>query len=200
MSADPFQSELAKKGNYVMGYRRNRSYCCFLLLVFAVECVYAQKIKVEYNPKENFTAFKTYSWITEESYQRPLLAMNIIGAVDEQLRAKSLTRVDANGDLIVTAYGAVDSDLNVTWRPDIYVMPGLYGPVWWTQGVWIPGSSSAVQIKKGTLVVDIADPHSKQLKWRGIANANFNPKNQKQSLDLVNKSIEKMFRQYPSRP
>jgi len=181
-----------------VGYRRNCTYCCFLLLLFAVECVQAQKVKVEYNPKEDFTSFKRYSWITQESYQRPLLAMNIIGAVDEQLQAKGLTRVETNGDLIVTAYGAVDSDMNVTWRPDIYVMPGLYGPVWWSQGVWIPGSSSAVHIKKGTLVVDIAEPHSKQLQWRGIANANFNPKNQKQSLDLVNKSIEKMFREYPA--
>ena len=66
------------------------------------------------------------------------------------------------------------------------------------QGAWIPGSSSAVHIKKGTLVVDIADRQSKQLKWRGIAYADLDPKKQKESLDLVNKSIEKMFRQYPS--
>jgi hypothetical protein len=55
-----------------------------------------------------------------------------------------------------------------------------------------------VYIKKGTLVVDIADPHSKQLKWRGIAYVNLDPQKQKQAMDLVNKSIEKMFRQYPS--
>jgi uncharacterized protein DUF4136 len=182
---------------YLMGSLR-KTLSCFLLLMFAMECVHAQKIKVEYNPKEDFTAFKSYSWILQESYQRPLLAMNIIGAVDEQLQAKGLTRIENNADLVVTAYGAVDSDLNVSWRPDIYVMPGLYGPVWWTQGMWIPGSSSAVYIQKGTLVVDIADPHSKQLKWRGIANANFDTTKQKQSLDRVNKCVEKMFRQYPS--
>jgi hypothetical protein len=181
-----------------MNHRRNAFSCCFLLLMYAVECVQAQKVTVEYSPREDFTAFKSYSWLTEQSYQRPLLAMNIIGAVDEQLRAKGLTKVESNGDLIVTAYGAVDSDLNVAWRPDIYVMPGLYGTVWWTQGAWIPGSSSAVYIKKGTLVVDMADPRSKQLKWRGIATANLNAKKQKQSLDIVNKSIEKMFRKYPS--
>ena len=169
-----------------------------LLVLAGLQCVNAQKVKVEYNPKQNFAAFKKYSWITEQSYQHPLLAMNIIGAVDEQLRAKGLTRVDSGGDLIVTAYGAIDSDLNVAYRPEIYAMPGLSGPVWWMDGTWIPGSSSAVYIKKGTLVVDIADPHSKQLKWRGIAYANLDPQKQKQSMDLVNKSIEKMFRQYPS--
>jgi hypothetical protein len=78
----------------------------------------------------------------------------------------------------------------------MYVMPGLDGPVWWAQGAWIPGSSSAVYIKKGTLVIDIADPHAKELRWRGIATGKFD--NRKQSFELVNKSIEKMFREYPS--
>jgi|GraSoiStandDraft_4_1057263.scaffolds.fasta_scaffold5875727_1 hypothetical protein len=44
------------------------------------------------------------------------------------------------------------------------VMPGLEGPVWLDErrGL-IPGSSAAVFIKKRTLVIDIADPHTKQL-------------------------------------
>jgi len=177
-------------------YRYSLWFC--LLFVAGLESVYAQKVKVEYNPQQSFTAFKNYSWITQESYPHPILAMNIVGAVDEQLQAKGLTRVDSGGDLIVTAYGAIDTDLNVAYRPEIYAMPGLSGPVWWMQGAWIPGSSSAVHIKKGTLVVDIADRQSKQLKWRGIAYADLDPKKQKESLDLVNKAIEKMFRQYPS--
>lgn len=170
----------------------------FLLLLFLSRAVYGQKVKVEYDAKASFAVYKTYCWVTKESYERPLLALNIMGAVDEQLQAKGLTRVEEKSDLIVSGYGAVDSDLNVSWSESMYVMPGLYGPVWWAQGAWVPGNSSAVYIKKGTLVIDIADPHSKQLKWRGIATANFNDKNKKQSVELINKSIEKMFREYPA--
>ncbi len=180
-----------------LGYRRSRLYWT-LLLIFAAACASAQKIRVEYNPKEDFVAFKTYSWIISDSYPHPILAMNIIGAVDEQLQAKGLRRVDAGGDLIVSAYGAIDSDLNVAWRPDIYVMPGLYGPVWWTQTMWVPGSSSAVYIRKGTLVIDIADARLKQLKWRGVGTGNLNARKQKKSLQSINKCIQQMFRQYPS--
>jgi len=44
------------------------------------------------------------------------------------------------------------------------VMPGLEGPVWLDERRGrIPGSSAAVFIKKRTLVIDIADPHTKQL-------------------------------------
>jgi hypothetical protein len=124
-----------------------------LLILMGMQCVLAQEIKVEYNPKENFAGFRDYSWITEEYYQHPLLALNIMGAVDEQLQAKGLKRVERGGDLIVAAYGAIDSDLNVAYRPEIYSMPGLTGPVWWANGMWVPGSSSAVYIKQGTLVL-----------------------------------------------
>ncbi len=169
-----------------------------LLLLSVLPGARGQKVKVEYDPKQSFAPYKTYSWITQDYYQRPLLALNIIGAVDEQLQAKGLTRVEENSDLIVTGYGAVDSDLNVSWRESMYVMPGLYGPVSWEQGAWVAGSSTAIYIQKGTLVIDIADPHSKQLKWRGIATAKFDNKNNKKLMELVNKSIEKMFREYPA--
>jgi hypothetical protein len=188
------------KNMIMISCRRSLGLCLelFLVLIAGLQCVQAQKVEVEYDQHEDFTPFKSYSWVTEEYYQRPLLAMHIIGAVDEQLQSKNLTRVDHGGDIIVTAYGAIDSDLNVSYHPDIYVMPGLYGPVWWVQGMWIPSSSTAVYIKKGTLVVDIANPHTRQLKWRGIAYANLDPKKQKKSIDVVNKAIAKMFRRYPS--
>jgi hypothetical protein len=163
-----------------------------------VHWVQAQKVKVEYNPDENFAGLKDYSWIIQEYYQHPILAMHIVGAVDEQLQAKGLKRVENAGALVVAAYGAIDSDLNVAYRPEIYSMPGLSGPVWWANGMWIPGSSSAVYIKKGTLVVDIADSHLKRLKWRGVAHANLDSQDPKKSLDLINKSVEKMFRKYPA--
>lgn len=169
----------------------------FLLMLIGTHCVLAQEIKVEYKPNENFTAFKDYSWITQEYYQHPLLALNIMGAVDEQLQARGLKRVERGGHLIIAAYGAIDSDLNVAYRPEIYSMPALTGPVWWANGMWIPGSSSAVYIKQGTLVVDIADPHEKRLKWRGIAKLKLDPQKPEKSLDRVNKAIEKMFRKYP---
>ena len=173
--------------------------CVTVVLVGFLQKVQAQDVKVEYNKGEDFSRFKSYSRGTKETYARPLLAMDIIGAIDEQLRAKGLNRLDAAADLIVTAYGALDTDMSVSFDPSTYVMPGLEGPVWWTTGaVVIPGNSTAVFIKKGTLVVDIADPHTKQLKWRGIAKTNLNPKKQKQALDLIHKSVAKMFRDYPS--
>ncbi len=171
---------------------------CLAVILAAAQNAQAQKVRVEYNRHEGLANYTSYSWITNDSYQRPFLALHIIGAVDEQLKAKGLTRVETGGDLIVTSYGALDTDINVAYRPDIYIMPALNGPVWWSQGMWVPGSSSAVQITKGTLVVDVADPRSKQLKWRAIATSTLDPQNPKKSLEKINKAVEKMFRQFPT--
>lgn len=174
------------------------SFGIYLAVIFMAQGAQAQKIKIEHNPNESLTDYKSYSWIPNDSYQRPFLAMHVIGAIDEQLQSKGLTRVETGGDLIVTSYGALDTDLNIAYRPDIYVMPALNGPVWWNQGTLVAGSSSAVQITKGTLVVDIADPRSKQLKWRAIANSTLDPHKPKKSIEKINKAIEKMFRGFPS--
>ena len=156
----------------------------------------AQDVKVEYNKEEDFSRVKSYSWAPKE---RPFLALHINGSVDEQLQARGVKNAEDGADLIVAAYGALDTDMSVSFNPSTYVMPGLEGPVWWTTGaVVIPGNSTAVFIKKGTLVVDIADIHTKQLKWRGIAKVDLNPKKQEQALDLIYKSVVKMFQDYPS--
>jgi hypothetical protein len=125
--------------------------CITVVLVGFLQQVPAQDVKVEYNKAEDFSRFKSYSWVTKETYARPLLAMDIMAAIDEQLRAKGLDRLETAADLIVTTYGALETDMSVSFDPSTYVMPGLEGPVWWTTGaVVIPGNSTAVFIKKGT--------------------------------------------------
>jgi len=158
----------------------------------------AQDVKAEFNKQEDFSRFKTYSW-ADQPYTRPLLVMHIKGCVDEQLQARGVKYTETGADLIISAYGAVDYDMSVSFSPETYVMPDVNGPVW-TGGVVIPGNSTSVLIKKGTLVVDIADPHAKQLKWRGIAKMDIHPHKQKKALEQIDKSVAKMFRNYPVPP
>lgn len=177
-------------------WRRRRYFAAGLLLLACTVRLPAQKITVEYDKKQSFSQYKTYSWLQQGNYTRVFLAMNIIGAIDEQLRGKGLRRVDTGGDLMVTAYGAFDDDINVAQSSTIYQFPALYGPTW-ASAPTVRGGTSAVYIRKGTLVVDVVEAASRQLRWRGIATAKFDPEKKMQALELVNKSVEKMFRQYP---
>src|SRR5579863_1261613 len=169
--------------------------CLFLTFVASVQ---AQKIRVEYNKKQDFSGFKTYSWMKQSANSHPFMVMDIMGEVDDQLQSKGLTKTTGNPDLLVNAYGALDGSLNVSYDVNVYAMPGLDGP-WWDEGN--PGAighgSAGVLIDKGTLVIDIVERSAKKLRWRGVAKANLDPQQQEKSLEIIEKAIVKMFRQYP---
>ena len=174
----------------------------FVLAVGLSSLAAAQKVKVEYNKSEDFNKYKTYSWIKREAeYMRPLLAADIIGAVDQQLQAKGLKKLAEGGDLVVAGYGTVDTDMSIAGMPDvIYYFPPVYGYPWWGSAMYMPGSSTAIYIKKGTLVIDLADPHTKALRWRGIATAKLDPQKKEKSLQTIENSVVKMFKDYPGKP
>ena len=177
----------------------SRLLACLALLLWAWS-LHAQKVTVEYNKQEDFSHYKTYTWIKNETYARPVLAAIIIGSVDKELQDRGFKEVASGGDLIVSIYGATDSDLRVTVTPDIYYFPPLYATTWWTTAMYRPGTSTAIYVQTGTLVVDLADPHGKTLKWRGIAKGTLDPSQKQKSAETVEKAIAKMFRQYPISP
>jgi len=171
-----------------------------LALLLGASAAQAQKVTVEYNKQDDFSPYKTYTWIKNETYARPVLAAIIIGSVDKELQDRGFKEMETGGDLIVSIYGATDSDLRVTVTPDIYYFPPLYATTWWTPAMYRAGTSTAVYVQTGTLVVDLADPHTKTLKWRGIAKGTLDPTQKEKSAETVEKAIAKMFRQYPVRP
>jgi hypothetical protein len=161
----------------------------------------AQKVKIEYDKKNDFNRFKTYSWAKrDDEYLRPFIAAVVIGATDQSLQKKGLRKVDEGGDLVVSGYGALDTDMSVIGRPDIYVFPPVYAGAWWGAPMYLPGTSTATVLKKGTLMMDLADPHTKTLQWRGIATANFDSTKKEQAFQTLEKAIAKMFKEYPGRP
>jgi hypothetical protein len=200
--ADAVIAQKAQECTNVKPKKRSAWRNVLFLVALCLVCagVQAQKIKVEYNKKQNFSGFKTYSWMKQSATGHPFLVMDIDGEVDKQLQAKGLTKATSNADLLVNAYGALDGALNVSYDVDVYAMPGLDGP-WWDEGdpAAIGGGSGAVFIDKGKLVIDLVERASKKLRWRGIAQTNLDPEQQEKSLEIIEKAIEKMFRDYPGK-
>jgi Domain of unknown function (DUF4136) len=172
------------------------------LASLTLPATFAQKVKVEYDKKNDFNRFKTYNWARKnDEYLRPFLAAVVIGATDHNLQAKGLKKVESGGDLVVNPYGSLDTEMSVVGTPDVYYFPPIYGGPWWGQPYFYsPGTSTATILKKGMLVIDLADPHSKQLQWRGIATAHLDATQKEKSLQVIEKAVAKMFKDYPGRP
>src|SRR5271169_2051446 len=103
-------------------HRLARSWAIQLLLAFVVLAVSAQaeKIRVHYDKAIDFTKFKTYGWAPVGAVAHPMLALDIVGAVEDELNARGLKKVPANPDLLVQMYGAVDTEVSMTSNNPIY--------------------------------------------------------------------------------
>ncbi len=66
------------------------------------------KISVAYAKGFAFSHFKTYAWAEHGAVAHPMLAADIVGAIDQELSARGLQRVTSNPDLIVQIYGSID--------------------------------------------------------------------------------------------
>jgi hypothetical protein len=115
----------------------------------------------------------------------------ITAAVEKELQAKGLTKVDANPDVWVVYSNSIHDQKEV-------IGTGYgFGPAWgW--GYWGPGNVTynTYVTKQGTLVVEIADAKDKELLWRGSATDTISD-NSNKNINNLNKAISKMFNYYP---
>ncbi|WP_299699560.1 DUF4136 domain-containing protein [uncultured Pontibacter sp.] len=122
----------------------------------------------------------TYAWYQNDpsaaaNYMKgygPSLNSNLIRAVEEEMARKGYSKTTVNPDVLV----AYDVSVSV---PDTMDKPDLYGPGFGYSYAYMvgyrysygnaqmPGYRAVDLFKQGTLIVDVIDPKSKQLLWRG---------------------------------
>ena len=108
----------------------------------------------------------------------------IIAAVDAQLAAKGLRKVDSDGDMLVTYNAGVKEERSaMTTGMGGLRMGGM-------------GRIDPIVENVGTLVVDLSDGSQKKLMWRGTATDTLSDKSDKNS-KKIDKAVEKLFKKYP---
>ncbi len=169
-----------------------------LFLLLAASAAHAQKIKVEFDKNVDFSTFKTYAFDpTPQASARPVLVAAIKGAITDELSKRGLNQVTENPDLYIAMYGAVDSDMAVTYS-DFYYGPAGIPPFGESFLLWggIPGTTTTAVIHNGQLIVDLIDARAKKLAWRGIATEKLSDQQMK-LVEQVNTAVEKLFAKYP---
>lgn len=180
--------------------RHHATRALFLALLFAAcpSILFAQKIKVDYDKATDFSKFKTYAWAELNPPAMPLLRLNIIGAIEQQLSAKGLAKVTANPDVYVGYSGSLTGETNEFTPAPAY--PGFAGtPVGIDYSMWTGGASSGgdVHFPKGSIVIELMDPHAMKIRWRAVGTLKLDAQKKEQSLDRINNAITKIFTYYP---
>jgi len=174
---------------------RKRLFIVILLMLPGAISARAQKVSVGADPALDLTKYKTYGWSNVAS-ANPIANQIVVSAVDTQLAAKGLTKVETNPELTVVVFGSSMSDIHVSnpsWSPSLNSI---------ATGVAV-GSQSWL-VTKGTLVIDLLDTKTNNSVWRGTATDTLDrgptgdkAKDAKTVEKPIRNAVKKMFKQFP---
>jgi hypothetical protein len=164
------------------------------LVLGAAGSLAAQDVKYNALPDTDFAKFKTYKWVAIEGGQKvdQITDTQIKGAIDKQLAAKGLKKTeDDKADLYIGYQVAIGQERQ--WST--YNMGGYGYGARWGGGM---GSATSTTINIGTLGLDMYDPASKTLVWRGAASKTLdnNPTPEKRQKNL-DKAMTKLLKNFP---
>ena len=150
-------------------------------------CGSSMTVATDYDRAANFAPFKTYSWREGTPLPNPLMSQRVVAAVDAQLKAKGLTRVDTGGDVSVTYHAAADKQMDV----QSFSSGGHYS-------CWggCSTSTTVTNVTVGTLIVDLVDAKADKMLWRGSATDTVS-ENPAENEKKVNDGVKKMFENFP---
>jgi hypothetical protein len=152
----------------------------------------AQKVKTDYDPSVNFSAYKTYYWAKTDPTRNDLMNRRIGAAVDSWLVMKGWTPAPPDlADVAVSVHVATKERHTLETFYDDW-------PIGWGFRGWGPASAITTvnTFVEGTMIVDLFDARTKHLIWRGIATDTVSDDPQKNA-KKIESAVEKMFKKFP---
>jgi len=166
--------------------------------VLSTEPAAAVDVKVDSDKVADFSHRKTYAWKAGTEAPNPLTEQKIHMAVEAQLRAKGIARVETAPDIWVVTHASVTSEARI--NVETFGYGGGYGWNGWNS--W--GAATTVRIQDnetGVLLVDILDGPGAKLIWRGIATDSIPDLPDPDKIaKKINTALAKMFREFPPPP
>jgi uncharacterized protein DUF4136 len=153
------------------------------------------KTSADFDPKTDFTKYKTWAWKDDRSIKDPLWVKRIQDALESTLSTRGLTRNEQSSDLWVAVHARFSEQTQVT----SYDTGWGYGYGWRYGGGGMT-TTRVEQIPVGTLIVDLVDAQRKELVWRGTGSDTLNPQRSPEEKEkALREALAKMFENYPPR-
>lgn len=140
-----------------------------LLGLFLITGCSSTKIKSDFDPKADFSQYKTYQWISgikidrnDELSRHPRVLKAMQASVDKVLKEKGFQQIESGDpDFLVAVHAGIKEQTQVE---QVAGASSLYSPWWGAYGGYVSVSS----YDEGTLVVDVVDFSQEKITWRGM--------------------------------
>ena len=155
-------------------------------------------VSSDYDQSANFHDLKTYAWMTASEepkntrVKNSLVMSRIQDAVDRQLDQKGYQKTPENPDFFVAYHASVDEKTQIHSTPYYGGGVGAYrfGPVY--------NNVYQTRYEEGTLIIDILNPGTKSLLWRGMAKGSVNTQdNPETKTKRINDAVQKILERFP---
>lgn len=149
----------------------------------------AVEVIVDFDPAVDFSELRTLGWMEGTPAEDPEVERRIRVAVERELVGAGFKEAREDPDILVITHASIESEDLIDLQDYDYWQSfkgGRKKAV--TAEVW--GSET------GTILVDILDPESKKLIWRGVATGVVGKKPEKRDFK-INQVVANMFKGFP---
>lgn len=181
-----------------------------LATVSLAGCASTFKATYDHDPAQDFSAYKTFSWITEHPMKvgatskmpNPLLEPRIMSTVENSLAAKGYTKVDKpeSADFVLSFTIGSREEIKVDTYPSMSVGYGSrsrWGGAYY--GSYYGGGMETTvrQYTKGMLAIDIFDVKDHQPVWHGVATKTINESDRDNLTEMVQAAVDAILAGFP---
>jgi hypothetical protein len=137
-------------------------------------------VNTDYNPDKNFSAMNRYAWldisgrqVTDERVENDLMEGRIIRAMTNEFQSRGYQEVSQDqADFLVTYHISSENKLDIdSYYTGYYASYGYY-PCWNCYGPYGRVGYNDIRVRQyreGIFMLDVIDPDTKKLMWRGVA-------------------------------
>jgi hypothetical protein len=161
---------------------------CLLLALLIVSPVWAAKVLIDYDKNADLSKYKSFQYHASKDNASTdnLMDGRIVDALQGMLKEAGLTEVDSGADLAATYHVKTEEQTSFTTTGMGYGMGAGWGR--WGGGMGGMGGMATTTEQTwtdGTLILDLWDPATKKLVWRGSASQTLkgNPEKRSKQID-----------------
>ena len=172
-----------------------------IVLIAALGGCSTMTVTSDTDPSASFTGFRTYEWMTETPTKtgdpridgNSILASRIRSSVERQLAAKGYEkRSSGTPDFLVGYHASLEKKTSVEMLNDYYRYDRGWG--WRYRGP----QTYVYEYDEGTLVLDIVDPKTRKLLWRGSATDVVDPTASGEARQKkINEAVTQILEKFP---
>ncbi|MBI2503382.1 MAG: DUF4136 domain-containing protein [Candidatus Latescibacteria bacterium] len=162
------------------------------LLTLCMACA-PVSVRWDYDPEADFTQYKTFNWLPagegaeadQSNWDHPFVDKRIEQALITTLKGKGFEKTAAQPDLLVAYRFTVKQKTAV----HLYDPPNPY---------WSPQPAQVQHLREGTLIIDLVDPSTRQLVWRGWGVGDYELATRPDlSREYLQRAVREIFKNYP---